>query len=148
VIGGMAPAVADAFHPAEPVSVMIIQGTDDPLIAFEGGYVKVFGFAGNRGKNIDTREMVLKWVEHNGCNPTPATTELPDRDPDDETSVVKSVYGQGRNGTEVIFYTIQGGGHTWPGGSQYLPERLIGKVSNELDATSTIWEFFKAHPKP
>lgn len=149
VIGGMAPAVAESFHPAEPISVLIIQGTDDPLIAYEGGNVRIFGFgAGNRGKNINSIETLTKWVNHNGCDPKPSTTELPDLDPDDETTVVRSMYHGGRNATEVVFYQIVGGGHTWPGGSQYLPERLIGKVSREIDATEVIWEFFKSHPKP
>ena len=40
-----------------------------------------------------------------------------------------------------------GGGHTWPGGYQYLPEFLIGKTSRDLNATITIWNFFNGHPK-
>jgi polyhydroxybutyrate depolymerase len=43
----------------------------------------------------------------------------------------------------VILYTIEGGGHTWPGGLQYLPERIIGKTSKDLDANQLIWDFFK-----
>ena len=44
---------------------------------------------------------------------------------------------------KVILYTIDGGGHTWPGGLQYLPERIIGKTSKDLDANQLIWDFFK-----
>jgi poly(3-hydroxybutyrate) depolymerase len=40
-----------------------------------------------------------------------------------------------------------GGGHTWPGGYQYLPEFLIGRTSRDFKATSIIWNFFNAHPK-
>ena len=49
--------------------------------------------------------------------------------------------------TEVAFYIVQGGGHTWPGGFQYLPEAVIGRTSRDLDANRIIWEFFKEHPK-
>jgi poly(3-hydroxybutyrate) depolymerase len=35
------------------------------------------------------------------------------------------------------------GRHTWPGGSQYLPEFIIGPVTKNLDACEEIWKFFK-----
>ncbi|MBW1985109.1 MAG: polyhydroxybutyrate depolymerase, partial [Deltaproteobacteria bacterium] len=63
------------------------------------------------------------------------------------TSVNHKIYRNCQQKTEVILYTIEGGGHTWPQGFQYLPEGLIGKTSQEIDATSTIWIFFKNHPK-
>jgi polyhydroxybutyrate depolymerase len=39
-------------------------------------------------------------------------------------------------------------GHVWPGGINRLPERLVGKPSDKLNATDVIWDFFKTHPKP
>jgi len=48
-------------------------------------------------------------------------------------------------GAEVVFYTIEDGGHTWPGGNP-LPERITGKTSQEIDATQLMWEFFLRHP--
>ena len=38
--------------------------------------------------------------------------------------------------------------HAWVGGSEALPESIIRPKSNALDATSEMWSFFKAHPKP
>jgi polyhydroxybutyrate depolymerase len=43
----------------------------------------------------------------------------------------------------VKLAAIEGGGHTWPGGYQYLPERFIGKTSQDVDANALIWNFFK-----
>jgi polyhydroxybutyrate depolymerase len=149
VIGGMAPAVYESFKPSDPVSVLIMQGTDDPLVLFAGGDVqlKFLPQRLDRGKNVDTCATVMKWVEHNGCNPVPVITELPNKATDDGSFVILNSYSGGRKGTEVLFYTIDGGGHTWPGGSQYLPERMIGRVNRDIDATEVIWEFFKSHPK-
>jgi polyhydroxybutyrate depolymerase len=45
-------------------------------------------------------------------------------------------------------YTIQGGGHTWPGGPQYLPKLIVGNASQNLNATRTIWEFFQTQVLP
>jgi polyhydroxybutyrate depolymerase len=42
---------------------------------------------------------------------------------------------------------VNGGGHTWPGGPQYLPKDLIGPVSGQIDASGYIAEFFAAHPQ-
>ena len=48
---------------------------------------------------------------------------------------------------ELLHYKVLNGGHTWPGGYQYLPELLIGKTNQDLDATETIWNFFNGYPK-
>jgi len=48
---------------------------------------------------------------------------------------------------EVVFYTVAGMGHFWPGGKSHLPERVIGKSSDAINATDVIWEFFRQHPK-
>jgi polyhydroxybutyrate depolymerase len=48
----------------------------------------------------------------------------------------------------VITYVVDGGGHTWPGGLQYLPESVIGKSSRDMDASLTLWQCLQAHPMP
>jgi polyhydroxybutyrate depolymerase len=146
VIGGMAPEIAEKFHPAQPVSVLIINGTEDPLVPFEGGRVTFMGRG--RGDIIPTKAAVCKWVEHNACNSKPIVTDFVEADPDDGTSVGVETYTGGKNKTEVILYTVFGGGHAWPGGAQYLPVKTIGKVCKDFDATETVWEFFRKHPKP
>ena len=37
---------------------------------------------------------------------------------------------------------VSDGGHTWPGGVQYLPERWIGPTSRDFAASEVIAEFF------
>ena len=48
----------------------------------------------------------------------------------------------------MLLYVEAGAGHTWPGGSQYLPKGVIGGVCRDFDATQAIWDFFKTHPRP
>jgi Bacterial regulatory proteins, luxR family/Tetratricopeptide repeat len=38
----------------------------------------------------------------------------------------------------VVLYRIEGGGHGWPGGPQYLPARVTGRVPRHLDATKIL----------
>lgn len=145
VIGSMPENLVAGCAPTKPMPLMMINGTDDPLVPWEGGYVHVY--RKKLGKIISVRQTIDFWVTRNGCSPDPQISMAPDTDPDDGTRVQKSVYGQCADGADVVLYEIQGGGHTWPGGYQYLPEFLIGKTSRDLNATETIWNFFNAHPE-
>ena len=70
-------------------------------------------------------------------------TYEPDRDPKDGTQVRREIYGPCSQETEVLLYAIEGGGHTWPGGDQYLPAWIIGRTSRDVNANEVIWDFFK-----
>jgi polyhydroxybutyrate depolymerase len=119
---------------------LILNGIDDPLVPFQGGYVKVL--RQTRGKIISTQDAVDLWVARNHCSNIAKTESLPDTNPEDGTTVIKMIYDQGETGTSVILYKINHGGHTWPGGRQYLGERIVGKTCRDIDACEEIWGFF------
>jgi polyhydroxybutyrate depolymerase len=145
VVGAMPEDLGEHCSPSEPISVLIMNGTEDPLIPWEGGEIRV----GNQmlGTTCSVNDTVLYWVTHNSCSPTPVITWLPDTDPDDGTRVRKEAYGQGRDETEVILYAIEGGGHMWPGGPQYLSEEVIAKTCRDIIGSHVIWQFFSEHEK-
>lgn len=125
--------------PSRPVSVLAINGTADPLAPWQGGWVA--------GKKLSVPESIQFWVAHNQCSPIPITTQLPDTDPTDGTRIHLETYSNGQEDTEVILCVVEGGGHTWPGGVQYLPESTIGKTSRDINACDLIWDFFKRHSR-
>jgi polyhydroxybutyrate depolymerase len=129
-----------------PVSVLIMNGTEDPLVPWAGGDIHLFTRK-DLGKVISTEDTVRFWVNRNRCSDVPRVSEEPDRAPDDGTRIRCQVYSGGLKGTEVVLYTVEGGGHTWPGGFQYLSEKIIGKTSRDMNATDVIWSFFKTHGK-
>jgi polyhydroxybutyrate depolymerase len=143
VICPMGESVYLGPKPSFPISVLIINGTDDPLAPYRGGEIH-FGRK-KLGRVISTQETVEYFVRHNCCNAVPVSRALPDRDPSDGVTVQTDTYGNGREESEVILYTLAGGGHTWPGGTQYLPERIVGKVCRDFDGCTVIGEFFKKH---
>jgi polyhydroxybutyrate depolymerase len=146
VAGSMSNSLMAASSPQRPISVLMINGTDDPLVHIEGGNITAFGKV--TGQVAAPAATVKFWVEKNGC-PAPALKEeLPDVNTTDGSKVTRETYAGCRDGVEVVYYIIQGGGHTWPGGPQYLSEILIGKTNRDFDATSVIWDFFKKHPMP
>jgi polyhydroxybutyrate depolymerase len=137
--------VADC-KPSRAVSVLYMQGTEDPLVPINGGPI---GFVGGRkrGENISLADSAKFWCDTDRISSGPQVKDLPDRF-DDGTHVRREIWTGGKDDTEVNVYTIEGGGHTWPGGPQYLPKIVVGRTSQNLNATRTIWEFFQGQELP
>jgi polyhydroxybutyrate depolymerase len=146
VIASMPENLESSCKPGKPVSLLMMNGTTDPLVPYEGGEVR-FGKR-KLGRVLSTRASMEFWVNRDQCRKDGARASLPDTDPKDGTTTEKVVYSGGQEGTEVVLYTVRGGGHTWPGGIQYAPELLIGKTASDFSASEVIWEFFKSHPRP
>jgi polyhydroxybutyrate depolymerase len=126
----------DSCTPAVPVPIMYLQGTKDPLVPFAGGALK-------NGGQVDAHEEVIRrWAKIDGCNPQAVVTHHPDS-VGDGTTITKEVYTNSFTGIQVVGYTIEGGGHTWPGGWPYLPKFIIGTTSKNMNACEAIWEFCK-----
>jgi polyhydroxybutyrate depolymerase len=140
VAGGLAEPVRPGFHPARPVSALIVNGTEDPLVPYDGGAV-----SRTHGRVTGAEETARLWAEADGCR-RDAAPEAPTT-ADGGCRTRRSRWTAGREGSEVVLDTIEGGGHTWPGGPQYLPRLLIGRACPQPDATKEIWEFFRAHPR-
>jgi len=141
VAGAMPENLPFQCSPSRRIQVLMISNTNDRLVPWEGGDIRFI--RKTFGRALSVPETVKYWVNHNQCSSSPAVSMEPDRDPKDGTRVRQEVYGSCGEGTRVILYAIEGGGHTWPGGHQYLPEWMIGKTSRDIDANEVIWNFFK-----
>jgi polyhydroxybutyrate depolymerase len=126
--------------PSEPISVFIIAGTDDPLVPYDGGNITVF--KKTYGSVYSMNDTVQFWVHHNNCSPIPHIHDLPDHDSLDGCVVKSYEYSDGSNNTTVLFYSIEGGGHTWPDGGKYLTEKIVGRICYDFNACEHIWNFF------
>lgn len=129
------------YAPTKAMSLLLINGTEDPLVPYNGG--KVGGKLLNRGQCSSTVETVKKFILMNQCNPKPATFIFPDIDPNDGCTAKKFSYTCD-NENKVQLIRIEGGGHTWPGGKQYLGKRLVGNVCRDFSAAEEIWKFFRS----
>ncbi|MFI5184285.1 MAG: alpha/beta hydrolase family esterase, partial [Vicinamibacteria bacterium] len=141
------PSPVTECHPRRAVAVLAMNGTLDPLVPFDGGTVGG-ALLRSRGEVVSTAASARFWVEQERCAPKPETASLPDLDATDGTTVRRESYRGCSGRAEVVVYTIEGGGHTWPGGSQYLSPRIVGAVSRDVDASSLILEFFARHARP
>jgi polyhydroxybutyrate depolymerase len=144
VAGNLPVNMASICTPSRPLSVLIINGTEDPLVPWAGGDVHLGPL--ELGQVLSVEDTVQFWVSNDKCNSSPVATQLPDVDPTDGTTVRRETYGECEDGAEVVLYTVEGGGHAWPGGLPYSPESVIGRTSRDFDASEVIWQFFKEHP--
>ncbi len=121
---------AEACRPSRPVPVVAFHGTADSLLPYEG--------MGQGKLMFPIPEWAANWAALNGCSATPAVTLQ-------HGQVTGQTWSNCREGADVVLYTVEGGGHSWPG-SDIAPE--AGITTQDINATDVIWEFFAAHPKP
>jgi polyhydroxybutyrate depolymerase len=143
VCGNIPKNIHGKCAPGAPLSVLLMNGTEDPLVPWDGGAVRFF--RKTMGEVVSTEQTVQFWVQHNHCTPAPVVRELPDKDPRDGSSVRVSTYTGGDNGTEVVLYAIEGGGHNLPGSRIPERRRITGRKNNDIDGAEAIWNFFKTH---
>ena len=130
--------LVDMCEPDAPVGVLIMNGTDDPIVPYDGGKVTLVDIT--RGAIWSTDATISFWATHNQCIDTPTEVQLRDRAPFDGTHVFVTAYTACQ--APVSLYRVEGGGHTWPGRRQNLPFELIGRVSRDINASEVIWSFF------
>ncbi|MDX8338400.1 PHB depolymerase family esterase [Draconibacterium sp. IB214405] len=129
--------------PENPVSVLFICGTADPLVPYNGGPVMVL--KQKRGEVVSVDKSVNFWKDQNGCFELTEEKELPNINKADDCTAHKTVWQNPKDASiRVINIRIENGGHTWPGTRQYLPKKLIGNMNEDINGCDEIWEFFKS----
>jgi polyhydroxybutyrate depolymerase len=132
VSGLRIPAVC---QPARPVPIVAFHGEADPVDPY-GGHGQAYW-------TYSVLQAAEGWGHQNSCSPTAATTAV-------GSQVTLTTYSRCAAGTTVELYSIAGEGHEWPSGP-HLPKAItdeLGPQSDAIDANSTIWAFFAAHPMP
>lgn len=102
-----------------------------PVIAFHGSADQIIVMQG-------VRDATLAWGRHNGCDPPPVPDPVSER-------VFLASYTNCEAGADVELYTVEGGGHTWPG-AEPREGGPLGATTDEISANELMWAFFEAHP--
>ena len=123
-------------------SVMIMNGTDDPLVPFAGGEVTLLGLFYKGGNVRSSRESAQYFAERNQLTGAPVTTETKVAEGVRVERVRWSKDASGRDSNvEVELVAIHGGGHGLPQ-PYYKRMRLLGPSPMAPDGASVIWGFF------
>ncbi len=135
-------AVDVCDDPQSPISVFMCNGTDDPLQQWEGGAIP-----GGRGTSISALATRDYWIAHNHCVSDPSETVMyPDANSNDGCTIKRELFTGGDEGTEVMFYTVQGGGHTMPSIAHPVPNwilgtGLFGNQNRDIEGARHAWAF-------
>jgi polyhydroxybutyrate depolymerase len=136
VTGSMVRLGLERCNTEYPVPVLQFHGTEDQIVPIEGNELIA---------SID--EVIDFWREGNGCAGEGTVDNIDDTDTDDNSTVVRTSYNDCLN-SSVIYYRVDGGGHTWPGA--FIQEPQLGETNGDINASSITWEFFSQyeHPNP
>jgi polyhydroxybutyrate depolymerase len=148
VVMNLTDETVQACHPARAVPMLIMNGTADPLVPYEGGEgTSPFSAEGF----WSTDKTVQFFRKINGCEQKDATAvDLDDRDPNDDSTVTR-IASTCPAGRDVLLYRINGGGHRMPANFSdtkfaRLLAYVLGPQNHDIDAAETIWEFFRKFP--
>ena len=119
-------------------SVMIMNGTKDPLVPFYGGSVSLFGWFYRLGKVRSSRESGQYFADLNHITGTPERNETQVAD----GVRVEQVLWRNNSNVEVELVAVHGGGHGLPQPYRRGP-RLLGPSVREPNGPAVIWAFFE-----
>lgn len=144
VIMNLTDEAAVTCHPSRSLPMLLMNGTADQLVPYEGGrgssYFAADGF-------WSTEETLAFWRKLNGCETDDASvTDLPDKAPADQSTVTR-ISSRCPRGHDVVLYRINHGGHRMPGFSPdarfpRVAAGLLGPQNGDIDGAETIWAFF------
>jgi polyhydroxybutyrate depolymerase len=117
-----------------PVPMIAFHGTADQFVPYQGGPSRD---PFNPLQFPAIRDWAANWARRNRCGPTPVESVV-------AADVTRLEYTNCADDAAVVLYTVQGGGHSWPGGKP-LPEWIVGPTSDSIDATGLMWAFFREH---
>ncbi len=145
VIMNMTDIFGDSCKPSRPIPMLMMNGTEDPLIPFNGGLgtsrFAVPGF-------WSTAKTLAFWRKINNCSAQDfQSSNLPDRDRSDQSTVTR-IESRCPAGQDVLLYRVNGGGHRMPGSfsdakAERLVSSLLGPQNHDIDGAETIWAFLK-----
>jgi len=130
---------------SEPISALFMNGTEDPLVPYEGGQI-----ISDRGLVISTDESILYWIQRNQTDSNPVLEILEDVTDNDNSTVEKYTYNNGLNSTQVVLYKIIGGGHTEPSLTEKYSQvylNIVGVQNEDIEMAEEIWSFFEDKTK-
>jgi polyhydroxybutyrate depolymerase len=130
VLAAVAPVSGVQFgkncHPERSIPLLTFHSKDDPVNTYDSGNI-----VRNPSWVSGVETAVSSWAETNTCPAIPVDQAVTEK-------VTRLSYNHCADQTNVIFYQLDDGGHSWPGTQSNM----------DISASELIWEFFKGHQLP
>ncbi len=139
-------ARSECAAPTRFVPVLFMNGTEDPLMPFEGGSVGDDAF--QRGSVLSTQASVDLWAKLSGTSSIPEATPMPDLSTEDNSRVFRETHAMRSGRPVAVLYRIEGGGHLEPSRKARYPRwlsRWLGAQNADIEMAEEIWAFFARH---
>ena len=134
------PANLAVVPSGQPVSILFLNGTNDPIVPWHGGDVSLWPVLASRGDVRSVEDTLAYFRDLAGVSAAPVVEDLPDRDPGDGCTVRRSTWVS-LQGYRIVQIAIRGGGHGAPH-PQKRGMRLLGRSNRDIHAAEAIWQFF------
>ena len=139
LVAAIAPVAAqmankhNTCQPSRKIPILHFHGTDDQYVLYQKG-------VGHMGVRITSsiEELIDYWVEKNDLAHRITKTKTIGR-------AEYKQYGSMASGVVVGLWTLQGGGHTWPGGRV---KKFLGETNRDINASELMWDFFQQFSLP
>jgi polyhydroxybutyrate depolymerase len=116
----------------QPMSILAFHGTEDPLVPYQDGKIGASLPTPVRGTELNMGD----WAKLAGCEAQPRQQRI-------GSEVVRASWPGCRTSNDVVLFTVEGGGHTWPGAD---PALQVTHTTGQVDATAEALRFFLRHP--
>lgn len=116
-----------------------------PIMHFHGTADSIVPYIGSPPAISPVDSTIRWWVQHNNCNSSPSYISMPDLNLTDSSTVEKHYYSGGVNGSEVTFFKVFNGGHTWSGSNSPSP---FGFTNKDINQSKIIGDFFNGFCNP
>lgn len=132
----------DGCNPSRAIPMGALHGTGDEVVAYGGGSSTLLG-AGAAANELAFFEQSMpdefaEFASDNGC------TGASDERVGDETSL--RTFTGCAGGIELVFYSVDGGGHTWPGSlAASMLSGSLGYATSDVNATDVGWAFMSQY---
>ncbi|MFD2421559.1 alpha/beta hydrolase family esterase [Amycolatopsis pigmentata] len=127
-----------------PLPVLLIHGTRDPLVPYNGGMASLWGFR-PRGLGLSFSESAEYYARCNGIDAEPVISRPQPGRQARKTSIETADYREaGKPSVKAV--TVHNGGHVIPNLTAAAP-RIMGRTNQEFDTGQEMWEFYAAEGK-
>ncbi|MFI1994803.1 alpha/beta hydrolase family esterase [Actinoplanes sp. NPDC020271] len=147
-----------------PLPVLLIHGTKDPIVRYQGGGMSWFTRAVFKvgGRSLSMPETAAYFAARNGITATPVSARVPAaaavpaataKPGATSTAIAGPPAAKARTWVErteyrqagrppVALYTVHGGGHTIPGPRRAPAAFVVGETNSDVNTAELVTEFF------
>jgi polyhydroxybutyrate depolymerase len=122
-----------------PLAFLLLNGTANPLIPYQGGPIRLRGV---KGEVVSAEATLAPFAAANACSTQRSSHDYPDRDLDDGSRVTMERLSGCKHMVELV--RVEGGGHTLPGRPTRADRgQSVGALNRDVNASRLILEFIR-----